>query len=50
VNATIDFLREQEVEIKVHSGDAPETVAAMAVMPASRSRACARAHRFQRTP
>ena len=30
VNATIAFLREQEVEIKVLSGDAPETVAAIA--------------------
>ena len=30
VNATIAFLREQEVEIKVLSGDAPETVAAVA--------------------
>ena len=30
VNATIAFLREQDVEIKVLSGDAPETVAAIA--------------------
>jgi P-type E1-E2 ATPase len=30
VNATIAFLREQEIEIKVLSGDAPETVAAIA--------------------
>lgn len=30
VSATIGFLREQEVEIKVLSGDAPETVAAIA--------------------